>query len=143
MVSSSDCQWSQSSNLFHLKFRILFIPSTSAGVLCSVVAQDWGRCGQDRRNLKQLFTINGKRPAIDDTRCGFPGTIKRQRTVPDNWDGETQRPVDDIPPEYHRYTIAWICALPTELVAAEAMLDEKHDVFPSRASHGNTYTIVT
>ncbi|UQC81820.1 uncharacterized protein CLUP02_07306 [Colletotrichum lupini] len=54
MVSSSDYQWSQSSNLLHLKFRILFIPSTSAGVLCSVVvslvypitAQDWGRCGQ-------------------------------------------------------------------------------------------------
>ncbi|UQC81819.1 uncharacterized protein CLUP02_07305 [Colletotrichum lupini] len=87
--------------------------------------------------------MDGKRPAIDDTRCGYPGTIKRQRTAPDNWDGETQRPVDDIPPEYHCYTIAWICALPTELVAAEAMLDEKHDVFPSYASYGNTYTADT
>ncbi|KAF4779977.1 hypothetical protein HER10_EVM0008301 [Colletotrichum scovillei] len=87
--------------------------------------------------------MDGKRPAIDDTSCGYPGTIKRQRTLLDNWDSETQRPIDDIPPEYHRYTIAWICALPTELVAAEAMLDEKHGVFPSYASYGNTYTVDT
>ncbi|EXF82877.1 hypothetical protein CFIO01_01247 [Colletotrichum fioriniae PJ7] len=87
--------------------------------------------------------MDGKRPGPDDARYGYPGTIKRQRTVLDNWDGETQRPIDDIPPEYHRYTIAWICALPTELVAAEAMLDEKHDVLPSYASYGSTYTVDT
>ncbi|KAJ0334108.1 hypothetical protein COL5a_000152 [Colletotrichum fioriniae] len=87
--------------------------------------------------------MDGKRPAPDDARYGYPGTIKRQQTVLDNWDGETRRPIDDTTPEYHRYTIAWICALPTELVAAEAMLDEKHDALPSYASYGSTYTVDT
>ncbi|KAK1537698.1 hypothetical protein CPAR01_07811 [Colletotrichum paranaense] len=87
--------------------------------------------------------MNGKRPAPDDAQYGSSGALKWQRTLLDNWDGERRRPTDGIPQEYHRYAIAWICALPIELVAAEAMLDEKHDVLPSYAPCGNAYTVDT
>ncbi|KAE8371170.1 nucleoside phosphorylase domain-containing protein [Aspergillus bertholletiae] len=41
------------------------------------------------------------------------------------------------------YTVGWICALPeTELVAAIAMLDEKHSVLPATDPHDtNTYAL--
>ncbi|KXJ88602.1 hypothetical protein Micbo1qcDRAFT_197362 [Microdochium bolleyi] len=40
------------------------------------------------------------------------------------------------------YTIGWICALPTEYVAARAFLDEQHDEPDSVAVHdGNNYTL--
>ncbi|RYP72598.1 hypothetical protein DL771_004093 [Monosporascus sp. 5C6A] len=38
------------------------------------------------------------------------------------------------------YKIGWVCALPVELAAAEALLDETHDALPSDASDTNTYT---
>lgn len=42
---------------------------------------------------------------------------------------------------YRDYTVAWICALPLEMAAAEAMLDERHDSLPTRANDSNTYTL--
>ena len=30
---------------------------------------------------------------------------------------------------YQDYTVGWICALPTEMAAARAMLDELHDLY--------------
>jgi nucleoside phosphorylase len=38
------------------------------------------------------------------------------------------------------YTIAWICALPRELAAAQYMLDEQHEQLEGVASDENTYT---
>ncbi|KAF9769338.1 hypothetical protein IL306_013252 [Fusarium sp. DS 682] len=38
-----------------------------------------------------------------------------------------------------RYTIAWICALPKEMVAAHAMLDNVHEALPRHANDINTY----
>ncbi|KAK3360763.1 hypothetical protein B0T25DRAFT_578613, partial [Lasiosphaeria hispida] len=39
------------------------------------------------------------------------------------------------------YTIAWICALPLELAASRAMLDEEHPLPPNQAGDDNTYVL--
>ncbi|KAM0552661.1 hypothetical protein ACHAPJ_007758 [Fusarium lateritium] len=39
------------------------------------------------------------------------------------------------------YTIGWICALPVEMSAAEAMLDRIHDPLPRHGSDTNAYTL--
>ncbi|THC91831.1 hypothetical protein EYZ11_008701 [Aspergillus tanneri] len=39
------------------------------------------------------------------------------------------------------YTVAWICALPLEMAAAEAMLDEKHSNLPTKPTDDNTYIL--
>ncbi|KAL4936226.1 hypothetical protein BDV06DRAFT_111759 [Aspergillus oleicola] len=41
------------------------------------------------------------------------------------------------------YTIAWICALPLEMAAAEAMLDEIHSPLPRRPTDPNSYIVGT
>ncbi|KAF3921224.1 hypothetical protein ABW21_db0204728 [Orbilia brochopaga] len=42
---------------------------------------------------------------------------------------------------HENYTIAWICALPIEMAAAKAILDETHVSLPQHARDGNTYTL--
>ncbi|KAK1241228.1 hypothetical protein MKX08_001202 [Trichoderma sp. CBMAI-0020] len=44
-------------------------------------------------------------------------------------------------PDPNQYTIGWICALPDELVGAEAMLDEHYDCPPQPRSDHNKYTV--
>lgn len=39
------------------------------------------------------------------------------------------------------YTIGWICALPKEMAAGQAMLDEIHETLPSSTRDINTYTL--
>jgi nucleoside phosphorylase len=39
------------------------------------------------------------------------------------------------------YTVGWVCALPTELTAAIAMLDEEHAPLPLYPHDNNTYTL--
>jgi nucleoside phosphorylase len=39
------------------------------------------------------------------------------------------------------YTVGWICALATELAAARAMLDERHDSLPQDRRDNNNYTL--
>jgi nucleoside phosphorylase len=39
------------------------------------------------------------------------------------------------------YTVGWICALPIESVAAQAMLDERHNTLPSHPHDQNTYAL--
>jgi len=42
---------------------------------------------------------------------------------------------------YGDYTIAWICALPLELSASRAMLDEEHVLLPNQAGDDNVYVL--
>ncbi|CVL11245.1 related to vegetatible incompatibility protein HET-E-1 [Fusarium proliferatum] len=42
---------------------------------------------------------------------------------------------------YERYTIAWICALPKEMTAARAMLDEVHEPLPQQKNDTNAYIL--
>lgn len=39
------------------------------------------------------------------------------------------------------YTVAWICALPLEMAAAAAMLDERHHDLPTKPHDANTYIL--
>ncbi|KAE8413584.1 purine and uridine phosphorylase [Aspergillus pseudocaelatus] len=39
------------------------------------------------------------------------------------------------------YTVGWVCALPKELIAAEAMLDETHQDLPRQRNDHNSYTL--
>jgi hypothetical protein len=39
------------------------------------------------------------------------------------------------------YTVGWICALPIESVAAQAMLDERHNTLPSHPHGQNAYAL--
>lgn len=39
------------------------------------------------------------------------------------------------------YTVAWLCALPCEMAAAEAMLDERHPDLPTAKEDDNTYVL--
>ena len=43
--------------------------------------------------------------------------------------------------QHKDYTIAWICALPRELAAAQCMLDEQHEPLEVAQSDENTYTL--
>jgi nucleoside phosphorylase len=42
---------------------------------------------------------------------------------------------------HNDYTVGWVVALPKELVAAEAMLDEKHPDLPRHPNDQNAYTL--
>ncbi|KAL4747477.1 hypothetical protein BDW72DRAFT_209604 [Aspergillus terricola var. indicus] len=43
--------------------------------------------------------------------------------------------------QHNNYIIAWICALPIEMAAAWAMLDEVHKALPTYAEDSNTYIL--
>lgn len=43
--------------------------------------------------------------------------------------------------KHEDYTVGWICALPTELAAAVAMLDERHDPLPQDSHDTNNYRL--
>jgi nucleoside phosphorylase len=42
---------------------------------------------------------------------------------------------------YDDYTVAWICALPVEMAAAQALLDEVHQDLPSKPKDNNAYIL--
>ncbi|KAE8396415.1 hypothetical protein BDV23DRAFT_192206 [Aspergillus alliaceus] len=42
---------------------------------------------------------------------------------------------------HEQYTVGWICALPLEMAAAIAMLDETHEDLPVKSNDGNAYTL--
>src|ERR1700684_3456264 len=42
---------------------------------------------------------------------------------------------------HHDYTVAWVCALPLEMAAAKAMLDEIHPDLPTSPNDQNTYVL--
>ncbi|RKL09689.1 hypothetical protein BFJ70_g16644 [Fusarium oxysporum] len=67
----------------------------------------------------------------------FPGVSKRRRTTHGNDDdgwGHRQSL------SQHDYTFGWICALPIEMAAARAMLDNIHESLPTSPDDTNAYT---
>ncbi|KAJ4865428.1 phosphorylase superfamily domain-containing protein [Trichoderma breve] len=73
----------------------------------------------------------------------------RKRTRPNDNDGVSlaqvfKRPrIEESPVKLQNesYTIAWICALPIEMAAANAMLDRVHPSLPSNAKDSNSYIL--
>lgn len=59
-------------------------------------------------------------------------SIRSKRHQSDNGDWQSLA--------YCDYTVGWVCALPIEMAAAEAMLDSKHARLPRKEGDPNTYT---
>ncbi|GKT58070.1 PFS domain-containing protein [Colletotrichum tofieldiae] len=73
----------------------------------------------------------------------YPNDAKRRRTwaEPGAYD---RRRLEIGPPrklEHVDYTVGWICALPVELAASQAMLDCTHESLPTKENDDNTYTL--
>ncbi|KND88442.1 hypothetical protein TOPH_07030 [Tolypocladium ophioglossoides CBS 100239] len=67
---------------------------------------------------------------------------KRQKTFHHDLDNVAQKSRTCSPtPRHDHYSIAWICALPIEMAAARAMLDEVHEALPSHADDSNNYVL--
>ena len=49
--------------------------------------------------------------------------------------------MSDIPMTHDDYTVAWICALPLEAAASQAMLDKTHSQLSKPTGDDNTYTL--
>jgi nucleoside phosphorylase len=81
-----------------------------------------------------------KRPhQNDEPDVSHPKWPRTAHSLPD---GGAHRRHEAIPPPGHsHYTIAWICALPLELAASRAMLDEEHQMLPLQPGDENTYIL--
>lgn len=77
-----------------------------------------------------------------DEEIANPHGPKRRRLDPDNRNHlhDVER-TPSVRLAHEDYIVGWICALPIELAAAEAMLDIKHESLPREANDGNTYTL--
>ncbi|CVK96738.1 related to vegetatible incompatibility protein HET-E-1 [Fusarium mangiferae] len=60
------------------------------------------------------------------------------RSAPDHREHKSQKTSRT---SYEQYTIAWICALPKELTAARAVLDNVHEPLPKQKNDTNSYIL--
>lgn len=70
--------------------------------------------------------------AVDDR-------TKRARTQPPAVHEAVSTPRPRL--QYEDYSVGWICALPLEMAAAEATLDEFHETLPGKHGDSNAYTL--
>ncbi|KAF4456499.1 ankyrin 3, partial [Fusarium albosuccineum] len=66
---------------------------------------------------------------------------KRRKTVHDDLENEVCELRGEPPVSHNQYAIAWICALPIEMTAASAMLDDVHKDLPRQTNDTNTYVL--
>ncbi|KAF3937693.1 hypothetical protein ABW19_dt0201894 [Dactylella cylindrospora] len=67
---------------------------------------------------------------------------KRQKTFHNGPGHVVHEPGNDLSiPRHYCYTIAWICALPEEMAAARAMLDDIHEPLATHTNDNNTYIL--
>jgi nucleoside phosphorylase len=84
---------------------------------------------------------------MDETNDELEGfhmhNVHKRRKLDKNHDGEQGfcRATASNPFPHDDYTVGWICALPLELAAAKAMLDEIHPALPNPLNDHNTYTL--
>ncbi|KAF4945998.1 hypothetical protein FGADI_11501 [Fusarium gaditjirri] len=82
--------------------------------------------------------VRGKRKLSEtndsDSLPDYEVIVKKQKTA--RQDGDSPRSLSA-----HGYTVGWICALPIELAAAQAMLDHVHDSLAISADDSNAYTL--
>ncbi|RYP68052.1 hypothetical protein DL771_006893 [Monosporascus sp. 5C6A] len=89
--------------------------------------------------------MEGRRPSLENyAETSSPHPPKRQKTFHHNLDIAVHELRNGSPgPQYDRYTISWICALPIEMAAARAMLDEIHEFPTTHENDTNTYVLGT
>ncbi|OOQ86960.1 hypothetical protein PEBR_19341 [Penicillium brasilianum] len=81
-------------------------------------------------------------PNTDDD-SSTPSTSKRRRPDDDFDSDDRGYQKDRIPGTFSHedYTVGWICALPIEMAAAKAMLDNVHEELPHDRNDPNTYIL--
>ena len=79
---------------------------------------------------------NGKRDRTTLENCAPSLNSKRRRTELYENDGQSFKKL-----AHRDYTVGWVCALPIELAAAEAMFDELHEDLPPIQGDINTYKL--
>ncbi|KAF5244289.1 hypothetical protein FANTH_7799 [Fusarium anthophilum] len=68
--------------------------------------------------------------------------VGQKRKTTENLDQATaKKPKSSDALTHNDYTVGWICALPKELTASIAMLDEKHSGLPKPQTDSNAYTL--
>ncbi|TGJ64637.1 hypothetical protein EYR41_010681 [Orbilia oligospora] len=87
--------------------------------------------------------MNGKRALDENQNEGDSSHLpRRQKTRQYDLEHRVYESGKDLSAvERDRYTIAWVCALYTELAAAQAMLDEVHDAVATDPNDSNTYIL--
>ena len=67
--------------------------------------------------------------------------LPTEQTPVDNLQSKPATTMTSLPTLSHGdYTVGWICALPTEMAAARAMLDEHHNPLQQNSHNRDTYT---
>jgi nucleoside phosphorylase len=97
--------------------------------------------------MRRSFPRGVKRPYQDEedaapaARISTP-PLSRKRFPSAQQQPQTERQQQPSTKLTHNdYTVGWICALATELAAARAMLDERHDCLPQDRRDHNNYTL--
>ncbi|PLB48839.1 purine and uridine phosphorylase [Aspergillus steynii IBT 23096] len=98
----------------------------------------------DMNRFGQMPHSQQHSPQVRDTKS-VPGDLNGPSTpvLPPNLNNilETGKAPNHPTHRHQDYTIGWICALPNEMAAAQAMLDEHHASLPKDANDKNTYTL--
>ncbi|KIL89218.1 vegetatible incompatibility protein het-e-1 [Fusarium avenaceum] len=66
---------------------------------------------------------------------------KRRMTISGDLEHRAHKSQNISLASYERYTVAWICALPKEMTAAQAVLDDVHEPLPRQKNDTNLYTL--
>ncbi|CAJ0553207.1 Ff.00g117190.m01.CDS01 [Fusarium sp. VM40] len=66
---------------------------------------------------------------------------KRRMTLSGDLDHRVRKSQKRSPASYEHYTVAWICALQKEMIAAKAVLDDVHDELPRKKNDTNSYIL--
>lgn len=66
---------------------------------------------------------------------------KRRMTLSGDLEHRAHKSQKISPACYERYTVAWICALPKEMIAARAVLDDVHEPLPRQKNDTNSYVL--
>ncbi|KAL3584819.1 hypothetical protein FPOAC2_14600 [Fusarium poae] len=86
--------------------------------------------------------MNGRRPWHEGhATASSSHPPKRRKTAHDDPEDGVYDSRNGSPASNNQYTIAWICALPIEMAAARAMLDDIHEDLPRHTNDTNTYTL--
>ncbi|KAF3275196.1 hypothetical protein TWF970_006918 [Orbilia oligospora] len=86
--------------------------------------------------------MNGKRALDENQNEGDSSHLPRRQKTRHYLEDRVYESEKDLSAvERDRYTIAWVCALYTELAAAQAMLDEIHDAVATDPNDSNTYIL--
>lgn len=97
--------------------------------------------------VTRILSFNDRKRSRGDNKTdddsSTPSTLKRRRPD-DDLESDDRRHQNGCRPgtfSHNDYTVSWICALPSEMAAARAMLDTVHEALPNSPDDTNAYTL--